>query len=197
MTPARTANLFPPWQRQSTICELIFPTSVLAVKMNRKRLIVVLENEIYIYDISTMKLLHTIETGPNPNGRPRPTSCFAATNPLGQLYVLCHPPLSGPISPTHPLRHQPPQHLFRLPLSLRHHQLPQPVTFFSLTPSRSPLSMSFKRTRRPSLPSLSTLQALCLPPLLTRALLFAYSAYQTPRSCGNLDGALPAQESLV
>lgn len=35
--------------------------------MNRKRLIVVLENEIYIYDISTMKLLHTIETGPNPN----------------------------------------------------------------------------------------------------------------------------------
>lgn len=36
--------------------------------MNRKRLIVVLETEIYIYDISTMKLLHTIETGPNPNG---------------------------------------------------------------------------------------------------------------------------------
>lgn len=56
-------------QRQSTICELIFPTSVLAVKMNRKRLIVVLESEIYIYDISTMKLLHTIETGPNPNGK--------------------------------------------------------------------------------------------------------------------------------
>ncbi|KAK1923607.1 putative autophagy-related protein 18 [Papiliotrema laurentii] len=54
-------------KRQSTICELIFPTSVLAVKMNRKRLIVVLESEIYIYDISTMKLLHTIETGPNPN----------------------------------------------------------------------------------------------------------------------------------
>jgi autophagy-related protein 18 len=55
-------------QRQSTICELIFPTSVLSVKMNRKRLIVVLETEIYIYDISSMKLLDTIETGPNPNG---------------------------------------------------------------------------------------------------------------------------------
>lgn len=40
--------------------------------MNRKRLIVVLENEIYIYDISTMKLLHTIETGPNPNGKLEP-----------------------------------------------------------------------------------------------------------------------------
>jgi autophagy-related protein 18 len=32
--------------------------------------VVVLESEIYIYDISTMKLLHTIETGPNPNGTP-------------------------------------------------------------------------------------------------------------------------------
>jgi autophagy-related protein 18 len=55
-------------KRQSTICELIFPTSVLSVKMNRKRLIVVLETEIYVYDISSMKLLDTIETGPNPNG---------------------------------------------------------------------------------------------------------------------------------
>jgi autophagy-related protein 18 len=40
--------------------------------MNRKRLIVVLDTEIYIYDISTMKLLHTIETGPNPNGASLP-----------------------------------------------------------------------------------------------------------------------------
>lgn len=39
--------------------------------MNRKRLIVVLELEIYIYDISTMKLLHTLDTGANPNGRSR------------------------------------------------------------------------------------------------------------------------------
>ncbi|KAL7425149.1 autophagy protein [Cryptotrichosporon argae] len=54
-------------KRQSTICELLFPTSVLAVKMNRKRLVVVLESEIYIYDISTMKLLHTIESGSNPH----------------------------------------------------------------------------------------------------------------------------------
>jgi autophagy-related protein 18 len=40
----------------------------LAVKLNRKRLIVVLEEQIYVYDISNMKLLHTIETSPNPNG---------------------------------------------------------------------------------------------------------------------------------
>lgn len=55
-------------KRQSTIVELTFPTAVLAVKLNRKRLVVVLEDQIYLYDISNMKLLFTIETSPNPNG---------------------------------------------------------------------------------------------------------------------------------
>ncbi|KAF8594404.1 WD40 repeat-like protein [Ceratobasidium sp. AG-I] len=54
-------------KRQSMICELLFPSSILAVKLNRKTLVVVLEVEIYIYDISTMRLLHVIETSPNPN----------------------------------------------------------------------------------------------------------------------------------
>lgn len=31
-------------------------------------MVVVLEEEIYIYNVSTMKLLHTIETSPNPEG---------------------------------------------------------------------------------------------------------------------------------
>jgi len=61
--------MLPCRKRQSTICELTFPTSILAVKLNRKRLIVVLEEQIYVYDISNMKLLHTIETSPNPTGR--------------------------------------------------------------------------------------------------------------------------------
>lgn len=55
-------------QRQSMICELLFPSSILAVKLNRKTLIIVLEAEIYIYDISNMRLLHVIETTPNPEG---------------------------------------------------------------------------------------------------------------------------------
>ena len=55
-------------QRHQMICELTFPTSVLAVKLNRKRLVVVLEEQIYIYDIATMKHVYTIETGSNPNG---------------------------------------------------------------------------------------------------------------------------------
>lgn len=50
------------------ICELLFPSSILAVKLNRKTLIIVLEMEIYIYDISNMRLLHVIETPPNPEG---------------------------------------------------------------------------------------------------------------------------------
>lgn len=75
------ANLPFDEQRQTTICELTFPTAILAVKLNRKRLIVVLEEQIYVYDISNMKLLHTIETSPNPNGtmpsRPSPRTLGA------------------------------------------------------------------------------------------------------------------------
>jgi autophagy-related protein 18 len=55
-------------KRQSMICELLFPSSILAVKLNRKTLVIVLETEIYVYDISNMRLLHVIETVPNPEG---------------------------------------------------------------------------------------------------------------------------------
>lgn len=55
-------------KRQSIICELTFPTTILAVKLNRRRLVVVLEEKIYVYDISNMKLLHEIETGLNTAG---------------------------------------------------------------------------------------------------------------------------------
>lgn len=67
-------------KRESTICELTFPTAILKVKMNRKRLVVVLEEQVYIYDISNMKLLHTIETAPNPRAvcalSPSSDKCF-------------------------------------------------------------------------------------------------------------------------
>ncbi|KAI3650958.1 hypothetical protein MP228_004439 [Amoeboaphelidium protococcarum] len=55
-------------KRQSVICELNFVTTVVAVKLNRRRLLVVLENSVHVYDISNMKLLHTIDTSPNPRG---------------------------------------------------------------------------------------------------------------------------------
>ncbi|KAI9506899.1 WD40-repeat-containing domain protein [Coemansia spiralis] len=69
-------------KRQSIICELTFPTTILAVKLNRRRLIAVLEEQIYVYDISNMKLLHTIETPPNPSAicamSPSSENCFIA-----------------------------------------------------------------------------------------------------------------------
>lgn len=55
-------------KRNTTICELTFQTTILAIKMNRDSLIVVLEETIYIYDITGMRLLHTIETPSNPSG---------------------------------------------------------------------------------------------------------------------------------
>lgn len=55
-------------KRNSTICDLLFPKTILQVKLTYSRLIVLLEEQIYIYDINTMKLLHTIETSPNVKG---------------------------------------------------------------------------------------------------------------------------------
>lgn len=55
-------------KRHSVICEVTFPTTILSVKMNKSRLAVLLQEQIYIYDISNMKLLHTIETSLNVQG---------------------------------------------------------------------------------------------------------------------------------
>ncbi|CAE6412639.1 unnamed protein product, partial [Rhizoctonia solani] len=71
-------------KRQSMICELLFPSSILAVKLNRKTLVVVLEVEIYIYDISTMRLMHVIETSPNPNA-------ICALSPSSDPSYLAYP----------------------------------------------------------------------------------------------------------
>ncbi|KAG2181911.1 hypothetical protein INT43_006836 [Umbelopsis isabellina] len=71
-------------KRQSTICELTFPTSILSVKMNRRRLIVVLEEQIFVYDISNMKLLHTIDTSPNP-------SAICALSPSSENCYIAYP----------------------------------------------------------------------------------------------------------
>jgi autophagy-related protein 18 len=52
------------------------------VRLNRKRLAVVLEEEIYLYDISNMTLLYTIATSPNPTAicalSPSSESCYIA-----------------------------------------------------------------------------------------------------------------------
>lgn len=76
------------------ICELLFPSSILAVKLNRKTLVIVLETEIYIYDISNMRLLHVIETTPNPEGQfivnPQNPLLSCLNILLSQRYVPSH-----------------------------------------------------------------------------------------------------------
>lgn len=54
------------------------------MKMNRRRLVVLLEEQIYIYDISNMKLLHTMETAPNPGG-------ICALSPSSENSYLVYP----------------------------------------------------------------------------------------------------------
>ncbi|KAK4895455.1 autophagy protein [Elasticomyces elasticus] len=55
-------------KRHSTICELTFHGMVVAVKMNRKRLVVLLEEIVFLYDIGNMRLLHQQVTPLNPGG---------------------------------------------------------------------------------------------------------------------------------
>ena len=43
-------------------------SKVLNLHINRKRLAVVLEDRIHVYDVTSMKLLHTIDTLPNTLG---------------------------------------------------------------------------------------------------------------------------------
>ncbi|KAL9108468.1 MAG: hypothetical protein Q9227_006802 [Pyrenula ochraceoflavens] len=79
---------------------------VLAIRLNRKRLVIVLEDYIYLYDIQNMKLLSTIETSPNLAAicalSPSSDNCFLAY-PLPQKANSASfaPPSHSPPSGTH------------------------------------------------------------------------------------------------
>lgn len=100
-----------PAQRASVICELTFPSAVLAVRLNRKRLAVVLEEEIYLYDISNMSLLYTIPTSPNP-------SAICALSPSSENCYIAYP-LPKPREDPDARRpsHAPPQSTYVAPTS--------------------------------------------------------------------------------
>ncbi|KAJ5782962.1 hypothetical protein N7457_004736 [Penicillium paradoxum] len=92
-------------KRQCTICELTFPTTVLAVKLNRKRLVIVLEDQIYLYDIQTMKLLSTIDTSPNPHAictlAPSSENCYMAYPLPQKAPAAANTPAHAPPGTTH------------------------------------------------------------------------------------------------
>ncbi|KAL2755842.1 hypothetical protein ACRALDRAFT_2042107 [Sodiomyces alcalophilus JCM 7366] len=97
-------------KRSTVICELTFPTAVLAVRLNRKRLAVVLESEIYLYDIANMSLVYTIPTSPNPNAicalSPSSENCYIAypmpkpRENADERRPAHAPPLSNYVTPT-------------------------------------------------------------------------------------------------
>lgn len=92
---------------------------MLAIRLNRKRLVIVLEDQIYLYDIKNMKLLHTIETSPNPNGNvswtPSSTLCLltapaiCALSPSSDDCYIAYPlPQKAPLASFAPPSHAPP-----------------------------------------------------------------------------------------
>ncbi|EPY87699.1 hypothetical protein CB1_000227009 [Camelus ferus] len=57
------------FKKGTEICNYSYSNTILAVRLNRQRLIVCLEESLYIHNIRDMKVLHTIrETPPNPAG---------------------------------------------------------------------------------------------------------------------------------
>jgi len=80
---------------KAIICELNFVTPILSVKLNKKRIAVIMETKIHIYDINNMKILHTIDTVPNPKGlcafSPSSMNCFLAypaSQQNGDVYIF-------------------------------------------------------------------------------------------------------------
>lgn len=55
-------------RNNTLICELNFITAIQAVKLNKKRMIVVMETKIHIYDITNVRIMHTIDTITNSLG---------------------------------------------------------------------------------------------------------------------------------
>ncbi|CCK69313.1 phosphoinositide binding protein ATG18 KNAG_0C02000 [Huiozyma naganishii CBS 8797] len=55
-------------KRGKMICELTYITSIKNIELNQNKLIVSLQNEIYIYEVEGMKLIHVIKGIFNPEG---------------------------------------------------------------------------------------------------------------------------------
>jgi len=57
------------FKKETEICNYSYSNSILAVKLNRQRLIVCLEESLYVHNIRDMKVIHTIRSiSANPNG---------------------------------------------------------------------------------------------------------------------------------
>ncbi|XP_002531866.2 autophagy-related protein 18a [Ricinus communis] len=73
------------WDDHQSRCigELSFRSEVRSVKLRRDRIIVVLEQKIFVYNFADLKLLHQIETIANPKG------LCAVSHGAGSLVLVC------------------------------------------------------------------------------------------------------------
>ncbi|CAK7348270.1 unnamed protein product [Dovyalis caffra] len=73
------------WDDHQSRCigELSFRSEVRSVKLRRDRIIVVLEQKIFVYNFADLKLLHQIETIANPKG------LCAISHGAGSLVLVC------------------------------------------------------------------------------------------------------------
>ncbi|KYR01471.1 WD repeat domain phosphoinositide-interacting protein 3 [Tieghemostelium lacteum] len=68
--PKYTPNQVMIWDdyQNKCIAKLEFKSEVKAVKLRRDRIVVVLENKVYVYNFSDLQLVHQLETTNNPKG---------------------------------------------------------------------------------------------------------------------------------
>ena len=52
------------FKKGNEICNYTYPLSILSIRINRARLVVCLEDSLYIHNIRNMKILHTIKETP-------------------------------------------------------------------------------------------------------------------------------------
>ncbi|PSN33782.1 WD repeat domain phosphoinositide-interacting protein 2 [Blattella germanica] len=84
------------FKKGTEICNYSYSNTILAVKLNRARLVVCLEESLYIHNIRDMKVLHTIrDTPPNPSGlctlSINSDNCFLAypgSNTIGEVQIF-------------------------------------------------------------------------------------------------------------
>jgi len=68
---------------KTVICELNFVSAIVAVKLNKRRLVVLLETKAQIFDFVSLSMLQTLDTVPNPKGL-----CALAVNNTNSYLAL-------------------------------------------------------------------------------------------------------------
>ncbi|KAM0838089.1 hypothetical protein ACQ4PT_061202 [Festuca glaucescens] len=85
------------WDDHQSRCigELSFKSPVRAVRLRRDRIVVVLDSKVYVYNFADLKLVHHIETAPNPKGL-----CAVSQQP-GSTVLVCPGAQKGQIRVEH------------------------------------------------------------------------------------------------